>query len=110
MRKTTWGLVWLVGLLVLAAAGFRASGAGRGLEHAGGAIAVVPGLEGAGLAVAAAGRTAPRRAPRAQAQPMETITEEERTPMSGEMGGTRRTVRTVRRPAQAEPARGRHAA
>jgi len=92
----------LVGLLVLAAAGFRASGAGRGLEHAGGAIAVVPGLEGAGLAVAAAGRTAPqRRQARARQAGTETTVVEERTPIEGEMGGTRRTRRTVRRPAAA---------
>ena len=52
----------LVGLLVVAAAGFRESGAGRAaggaLEGAGAALAFVPGAEGAGLAVGAAGARA----------------------------------------------------
>lgn len=54
----------LVGLLIVAAAGFRESGAGRAaggaLEGAGAVLAFVPGAEGAGLAVGAAGATARR--------------------------------------------------
>jgi hypothetical protein len=54
----------LVGLLIVAAAGFRESGAGRAaggaLEGAGAALAFVPGAQGAGLAVGAAGATARR--------------------------------------------------
>jgi len=132
----------LVGLLVLAAAGFRASGAGRAaggaLEGAGAAIAFVPGAEVAGLAVGAAGartrqaasggaarrsldqrrqrRTGEARAAQGRQSAAErearrergTETITERRPLGGEMGGTQ--TRTVRRPARAEPARGRHAA
>jgi hypothetical protein len=127
-------LAGLVGLVVLAAAGFRGSGAGR---VAGQVAETVPGAAVAARAVQAQGPAA-RRQRRAQAataaqrqqsaaarqqagerrrqeaaarheRGTETIVEEERTPISGEMGGTRRTVRTVRRPARQEPARGRHA-
>ncbi len=54
----------LVGLLIIAAAGFRDSGAGRAaggaLEGTGAALAFVPGAEGAGLAIGAAGASARR--------------------------------------------------
>lgn len=67
------GTVGAVGLLILSAYGFKASGAasgaGKSLEVAGAGLAVVPGLEGAGLAVnrgGAAVRSAGKaRAPRA---------------------------------------------
>jgi hypothetical protein len=58
------GLTLAVGALILAAAAFRGSGAGHAaggaLEAAGAGLAFVPGAEGAGLAVGAAGATARR--------------------------------------------------
>jgi Lysozyme like domain len=71
------GLTGTVGVLILAAYGFKASGAasgaGRSLEAVGAGLALVPGAEIAGAAVAAGGSrvrsTAPRqaRAPRTRA-------------------------------------------
>ena len=107
----------LVGLLVLAAAGFRASGAGHAaggaLETVGAGVAFVPGGQAAGLAIGAAGAKA-RRADsvssagrqslerrRARRQPQtEAVTVTDRTPIEGEMGGTRITRRTYRQPRQ----------
>lgn len=58
------GLAFFVGLLVLAAGGLQGSGAGHAaggaLEATGAALALVPGAEGAGLAVGAAGAVARR--------------------------------------------------
>lgn len=60
----TGGLVGVVGLLILAAASFHGSGAGHAaggaLEAVGAGLAFVPGAEGAGLAVGAAGAAARR--------------------------------------------------
>jgi hypothetical protein len=62
------GVIGLTGVVVLIALGFRraAPGAGRAAEAVGAGLAVVPGLEGAGLAVAGAGAVASR-------QPRESI-------------------------------------
>jgi len=57
-------VVGLIGLMLLVAEGFQRSGAGHAaggaLETAGAALAVVPGAEGAGLALGAAGSAARR--------------------------------------------------
>ena len=55
----------LTGAVLLVALGFRrvAPGAGRAAEQVGAGLAFVPGLEGAGLAVAGAGAAAQRSAP-----------------------------------------------
>src|SRR5215472_7882534 len=103
-------------VLVLVDVGLRAASAmGPVTTRAGRAVSFVNPAAGATLAAAgsaaSSGRKPPRPKPAARrpAAPTETVTVEERTPISGEMGGTRRTVRTVRGPGVAAPARGRHA-
>jgi hypothetical protein len=58
------GLVGLIGVMLIVAEGFRKTGAahaaGGALETAGAATAFVPGLEGAGIALAATGSAARR--------------------------------------------------
>jgi hypothetical protein len=60
----------LTGAVLLVALGFRraAPGAGRAAETVGAGLAFVPGLEGAGLAVAGAGAAAQRSAPQSIAR------------------------------------------
>lgn len=103
-------------VLVLADVGLRAAGAmGPVTTRAGRAVSFVNPGAGATLTAAGSAASSGRRPPRNQAAggaaaaPTETVRVEERTPISGEMGGTRRTVRTVRGPGVAQPARGRHA-
>jgi hypothetical protein len=103
-------------VLVLADVGLRAAAAmGPVTTRAGRAVSFVNPAAGATLtaagSAASSGRRPRRQAPavRRPTAPSESVTVEERTPISGEMGGTRRTVRTVRGPGVAQPARGRHA-
>ena len=103
-------------VLVLADVGLRAAAAmGPVTTRAGRAVSFVNPAAGATLtaagSAASSGRKPPRRPSRTAgpSAPAETVTVEERTPISGEMGGTRRTVRTMRGPGVAQPARGRHA-
>lgn len=123
-----FGVVGIVGLLILVAQAAQKTGAGHAaggaLETAGAALAVVPGAEGAGLALGAAGGAArragsgssgaaaslsARRARRSSTaqetaaadqreRGTETVTVRDRTPLDGQMGGTRDSTRTVRRP------------
>jgi len=102
-------------VLVVVDVGLRAAGAmGPVTSRAGRAVSFVNPAAGATLTAAGSAATRGRRPPSSRTRttspaPSESVTVEERTPISGEMGGTRRTVRTVRGPGAAQPARGRHA-
>jgi hypothetical protein len=77
------------------------------------AVSFVNPAAGTALTAAGAGMRSGRRQHR-EPQAAETVTVRERTPISGEMGGTRDTTRTLRGPAarreiESQPARGRHA-
>lgn len=100
-------------VLIAADVGLRAASAmGPVTSRAGRAVSFVNPAAGATLTAAGSAASSGRKPPRPKrppAAPTETVTVEERTPMSGEMGGTRRTVRRAQGPGVAQPARGRHA-
>jgi hypothetical protein len=114
MGVAVFGLAMPALALIIVDVGLKGAAVLAGPASATGrAVSFVNPAAGSALTAAGGAMRSGRRS-RQERPATETVTVRERTPISGEMGGTRDTTRTVRGPAarreiESRPARGRHA-